>query len=83
MREGEVGGGDPALRHQRRQVSHQQRDQEHRDCCEEFTVKLTPRFEVSVVVYCKIIADYNESMLRYGELALATTNGVSPVTYVS
>ena len=44
MRAGGVGGGDTALRHQRRQVSHQQRDQEHRDeCCEEFTVKLTPR----------------------------------------
>ena len=51
MREGEVGEGDPALRHQRRQVSHQQRDQEHRDeCWEGFTVKLTRRFEVSVVV---------------------------------
>ena len=61
MREGGMGERGPALRHQRRQVSHQQRDQEHRDeCCEEFTVKLTPRFEVSVVVYCKIIADYNE-----------------------
>ena len=61
MRGGGVGEGDPALRHQRRQVSHQQRDQEHRDeCWEGFTVKLTPRFEVSVVVYCKIIADYNK-----------------------
>ena len=61
MRAGGVGGGDPALRHQRRQVSHQQRDQERRDeCCEAFTVKLTPRFVVSVVVYCKIIADYNK-----------------------
>ena len=62
MREGGVGERGPALRHQRRQVSHQQRDQERRDeCCEEFTVKSTLRFEVSVVVYCKIIADYNES----------------------
>ena len=64
MREGGVGERGPALRHQRRQVSHQQGDQEHRittECCEGFTVKLTPRFEVSVVVYCKIIADYNES----------------------
>ena len=31
MQRGGVGEGDPALRHQRRQVSHQQRDQEHRD----------------------------------------------------
>ena len=50
MRGRGVGGRAPPLRHQRRQVSHRGRDQEHRDlllsragCCEEeFTVKLTP-----------------------------------------
>ena len=51
MRGRGVGGRAPALRHQRRQVSHRDhRDREHRDlllsragCCEEeFTVKLTP-----------------------------------------